>query len=120
MGRAIFRKGAENQIEGSIEISVGEAMLYEQIFDDLTGATLNTSYVDNKWPTTLDLHTDRHTAIIVESDDACGPYGAKGLGEPPVTNYVVLAQAIHNAIGGEWIRSVPVYPQKILEVLGKA
>jgi xanthine dehydrogenase molybdenum-binding subunit len=120
MGRAIFWKGAENQIEGSIEISIGEAMLYEQIFDDLTGATLNASYVDNKWPTTLDVHTDRHTAIIVESDDACGPYGAKGLGEPPVTNYGVLALAVHNAIGGEWIRSVPIYPQKVLKALGKA
>ena len=120
MGRAIFRKGAENQIEGGIEISIGEAMLYEQIFDITNGATVNASYIDNKWPTTLDLHTDRYTAILVESDDACGPYGCKGMGEPPVTNYVVLAQAIHNAIGGEWIKTVPIYPQKILEALGKA
>lgn len=119
MGRAIFYAGAEGQIQGGMEICFGEAMMYEQIIDDQTGATLNTSYVDNKWPTTLDLHTDRHTAIIVESDDACGPYGCKGLGEPPVTCYGVFNLAVHNAIG-EWVDSVPIYPQKILKALGKA
>jgi xanthine dehydrogenase molybdenum-binding subunit len=119
MGRAIFRNGCEGQIQGGMEINFGEAMLYEQILDKTNGATLNTSYIDNKWPTTLDLHTDRHTAIIVESDDACGPYGCKGLGEPPVTCYGVFNLAVYNAIG-VWIDTVPIYPQKILKALGKA
>lgn len=119
MGRAIFRKGCENQIEGGLEIQVGEALLYEQIIDKGNGATLNTSYVDNKWPTTLDLHTDRHRAIIVESIDAVGAYGCKGLGEPPVCSNVVIVQAVYNAIG-VWVPEQPIYPQDILKALGKA
>ncbi|MHC4277892.1 MAG: xanthine dehydrogenase family protein molybdopterin-binding subunit [Planctomycetota bacterium] len=119
MGRAIFYKGAQNQIEGGAEINVGEALMYEQIVDQNTGETLNTSYIDNKVPTTLDLHTDRHTAVIVEPIDACGPYGCKGLGEPPVAQYGGVANAIYNAIG-EWINDPPIYPQKILKALGKA
>ncbi len=118
MGRAIFLKGCENQIEGGLEIMVGEAFLYEQILDPATGATLNTDYVDNKWPTTLDIHTDRHRAILVETIDACGPYGCKGLGEPTVSNYGSIANAIYNAIG-KWIGDPPIYPQKILKALGK-
>jgi CO/xanthine dehydrogenase Mo-binding subunit len=119
MGRAIFYKGAQNQIEGGAEINVCQALMKEQIVDQNNGATLNTSYADNKWPTTLDLHTDRHTAVIVEPIDACGPFGCKGLGEPPVAQYGAIANAVYNAIG-EWINDPPIYPQKILKALGKA
>ena len=118
VGRAIFLKGCENQIEGGIELMIGEAFLYEQILDLQTGATLNVDYIDNKWPTTLDIHTDRHKAIIVETIDACGPFGAKGAGEPVVSNYGSVANAIYNAIG-KWIIDPPIYPQKILMALGK-
>lgn len=119
MGRAIFWKGCENQIEGGLEIMAGEALLYEQVIDPEAGATLNIDYIDNRWPTTLDLYTDRHRVIIVESNDACGPYGCKGLGEPPVSNYGAIANAIYNAIR-KWIGDPPIYPQKVLKALGKA
>ena len=118
VGRAIFFKGCENQIEGGMELMIGEAFLYEQILDSQTGATLNIDYADNKWPTTLDVYTDRHKAIIIETIDACGPYGAKGAGEPVVSNYGSIANAIYNAIG-KWIIDPPIYPQKILKALGK-
>jgi xanthine dehydrogenase molybdenum-binding subunit len=117
-GKAIFWKGCENQIEGGMEIMMGEALLYEQIIDLGTGATLNANYIDQKWPTTLDLNTDRHQAIIVESLDACGPYGCKGVGEPPVSSYGAIANAVYNATG-KWIVNPPITPQKILKALGK-
>jgi CO/xanthine dehydrogenase Mo-binding subunit len=118
-GRAIFRKGAEGQVEGGMEIQIGEALLYEQIFDPADGATLNPNFLNHRLPTTLDLHTDRHEVIIVESIDKCGPYGAHGMGEPPVQSYACIANAIYNATG-EWIIDAPIYPQKILKSLGKA
>lgn len=119
MGRAIFYKGTQNQIEGGTELCIGEALMYDQIVDKNNGATLNTSYLDNKVPTTLDLNTDRYTAIIVEPIDACGPFGCKGLGEPPASQYGAIANAVYNAIG-KWINDPPIYPQKILKALGKA
>jgi len=119
MGRAINWYGTEAQILGGNEICHGEALMNEQLFDGTTGACLNPNYIHQKYPTSLDIHTDKHKAIIIESIDSCGPYGAKGLGEPPVGVYGTINNAVYNAIG-EWIMTSPIYPQKILKALGKA
>lgn len=118
-GRAIFWKGCENQIEGGMELMTGQALFYEQLIDPSSGATLNPDYVNQQWPTTLDLNSDRHQAVIMESNDACGPYGCKGAGEPPVSSFGAIANAIYNATG-KWIRNPPITPQKVLQELGKA
>jgi CO/xanthine dehydrogenase Mo-binding subunit len=117
-GRAIFWQGCLDQIDGGMEIMLGEALLYEQVLDLATGVTLNTDYVNNYWPTTLDLHSERQHPIIIESNDACGPYGCKGMGEPPVSSYGAIINAIYNATG-KWLREPPVTPRKILQALGK-
>jgi CO/xanthine dehydrogenase Mo-binding subunit len=119
MGRAMNWLGAEAQILGGTEICVGEALMWEQIFDDLNGVCLNPNYLNHKHPTTLDMNVEEYKAILIESIDSCGPYGAKGLGEPPVGPYGTINQAVYNAIG-EWITTAPIYPQKILKALGKA
>ncbi len=118
LGKAIFYAGSVNQIEGGAEHSLNEALMWGQIFDQSTGATLNPNDLDQRWPTTLDT-TQPYEAIIVEPYDACGPYGAKGLGEPPVASYVCITNAIYNAIGVR-VNKSPVYPQDILKALGKA
>jgi xanthine dehydrogenase YagR molybdenum-binding subunit len=100
-----------------MELMIGQALFYEQILDMDSGATLNASYLDQKWPTTLDLNSNRHEAIIIESDDACGPYGCKGIGEPSVSNYGAIANAVYNATG-KWIGNPPMTPAKVLEALG--
>jgi len=118
-GVAIFRRGAEHQILGCCMIQEGEALYYEQIFDDTTGATLNIGFLDHRHPTTLDSAVDKHEALIVETGDACGPYGCHGMGEPPCQSYAVISSAIFNAIG-EWVTEYPIYPWRILKALGKA
>jgi CO/xanthine dehydrogenase Mo-binding subunit len=118
-GKAASLAGSLNQIDGGTEIMVGQAFYFDQIMDPATGATINASFLDHKFPTTLDIHGDRHTAIIVESDDACGPFGAKGMGEPAIASFGCLASAVYNAVG-VWINDPPIYPQKILKALGKA
>ncbi|UCE97898.1 MAG: xanthine dehydrogenase family protein molybdopterin-binding subunit, partial [Dehalococcoidia bacterium] len=121
MGRAVFRKGSIGQIMGGIELTIGQAMLFEQVHDQTNGLCVNTSFIDQKVPnpTSLDMHTDRHIPIIVESIDDCGPYGAKGMGEPAISNYGALVNAIYNAIG-EWCLDGVCHPQKVLKALGKA
>jgi CO/xanthine dehydrogenase Mo-binding subunit len=120
-GRAVFHKGSISQIMGGAEITIGQAMFYEQVHDKTNGLCVNPSYIDGKIcnPTSLDMHTDRHIPIIVESIDDCGPYGAKGIGEPCISNYGAIANAVYNAIG-EWCLEGPIHPQKILKALGKA
>jgi CO/xanthine dehydrogenase Mo-binding subunit len=121
MGRAVFRKGTMSQIMGGSEITIGQALYYEQVHDKVDGKVVNPSFIDGKLcnPTSLDMHTERHTGIIVESIDDCGPYGAKGIGEPAISNYGAIANAIYNA-AGIWILDGAMHPQKILKALGKA
>ncbi len=118
-GKAIFYKGGLNQMEGGIEMQLYQALFLEQIVDNQNGATLNPNFLDQKILTTLDMHHDRHKAIFVESDDACGPYGCKGVGEPTQTSYGVINLAVYNATG-VWIKESPITPKRMLEALGKA
>lgn len=118
-GRIIYRNAAFAQLYGGMEIQIGELFLYEQIVDPLTGASLNLGFLGHKYPTSLDIHQDRHEATFIESIDACGPYGLKGCGEPVVSPYGSINSAIYNAIG-VWITEAPIYPQVILKALGKA
>ncbi len=56
-------------------------------------------------------------AVIVEPDDADGPFGAKGVGEPGlVPTAPAIANAIYDAVGVR-IRELPITPEKILAAL---
>ncbi|MDD4230801.1 MAG: xanthine dehydrogenase family protein molybdopterin-binding subunit [Dehalococcoidales bacterium] len=118
-GRAIFYQGSMNQILGGCEINIHQALFMEQIVDKDTGLTVNGSYLDHKWGTSLDFDTAGFSAALVEGDDACGPYGCKGMGEPCISNMSSIASAVYNAIG-VWIHQPPITPQKVLKALGKA
>jgi CO/xanthine dehydrogenase Mo-binding subunit len=120
VGRAISYSGCTNQIEGTIEIQINQALFAEQVLDQASGAILNPGFLDHKWTTSLDVYPDdRQQAVIVESIDACGPYGAKGMGEPPLSSYVSIHLAIQTATG-QWFKTAPVHPWEILNALGKA
>ena len=118
-GRNIFHQGCMNQTTGGAEEIIAQAIYRHQRVDDGTGATVNASFIDGKTcPTTLDMDTDNLHAILLESDDACGPFGCKGIGEPAVTSFGVIATAVYNATGVV-MRELPLDPPYILEQLGK-
>jgi len=117
-GTVIFRKGGEGQMYGATMIQEGLSFYYEQIFDKTNGATLNPSFLHHRHPTTLDAHLDKHRIDIVETYDNSGPYGAHGMGEPPVQSFSAIMSAFYNATG-KWITDPPLYPQKVLKALGK-
>jgi len=118
-GRAISYQGSMNQIMGGIEVNIHQALFMEQILDKASGITLNASYLDHKWGTTLDFDSANHEGMLVVGDDACGPYGCKGMGEPCISNFSAIAQAVYNAVG-VWINEPPITPQRLLKALGKA
>jgi CO/xanthine dehydrogenase Mo-binding subunit len=119
VGKAIFYQGCMNQLLGGLEIEIGQGMYFEHIVDKNTGITLNANQLDHKWPTTLDVDGDNWDVIIVETDDACGPYGCKGIGEPTLNSFGCIANAVYNATG-VWVKDVPLTPQRLLKALGKA
>jgi CO/xanthine dehydrogenase Mo-binding subunit len=120
-GRTIFKQGAIKQMLSGTELMAGQALFYGDIYDPATGAVLNTSYLDSNFPTTLDLPTQRFKVQDIESDDAAGPFGAHGIGEPCVTNYSAIVCAIFNATG-KWVDmdKGACTPDKVLKALGKA
>ena len=77
LGKAINPKGAEGQIEGSAQMGLGFALSEECVWEN--GLPVNATLVDYKMPASIDMPPV--DAILVESNDPYGPFGAKGLGE---------------------------------------
>jgi CO/xanthine dehydrogenase Mo-binding subunit len=96
VGRAINMAAVEGQIEGSLAMGIGAALM-----EDLAGKNGHPqalSFAEYLLPTSGDL--PELQAIVLESASGKGPFGAKGIGEPALNSVVpAIANAIHNAIG---------------------
>jgi CO/xanthine dehydrogenase Mo-binding subunit len=118
LGRAINALAAENQIEGGAIQGIGFALSEEQIIDRATGVSINPSYLDYKVLTIKDF--PEIVPIIVESVDPHGPFGARGVGEPPYSVPApAITNAIYNAIGVRF-SEIPLTRRVVLESLKKA
>jgi CO/xanthine dehydrogenase Mo-binding subunit len=75
------------------------------------GKILNPGFTDYILPTIRDV--PEIECIVLENPDPGGPFGARGIGEPPLigTGPAVLS-AIHDAIGRP-IRELPATPERI-------
>jgi len=104
----------EGQIEGGVAQGLGQTLSEEIVYRD--GRVLNPDLTDYKMPTTLDV--PRIESILVEHPGRVGPFGAKGVGEPPnIEPPAAVANAIAAAVGAR-ITSLPITAEKI--VLGHA
>jgi xanthine dehydrogenase D subunit len=110
VGRVINPVAAVGQIEGGVMQGVGLATLEELVVD--RGVIKNANFTDYLLPTFLDApHVE---ARFVEEPDNWGPFGAKGIGEPPtISAGPAVAAAIRDAIGRHLYR-VPIRPQDIV------
>ena len=113
IGRALNPLLVEGQVEGSVYMGIGEALMEEQVFRK--NLHKHPSMLDYKSPTTLET-PDIHT-ILVETDDPEGPFGAKEAGQGPLLPVIpAIANAIHHALGIR-IDEVPITADKILKAL---
>jgi len=113
VGKAINPLLLEGQIYGGglqgIGYALGEKMIYEK------GYLKNGNFLDYKVPTVKDVPPVQ--AVIVESDEQDGPFGAKGIGEPGlVPTAPAIANAIYDAVGVR-IKDLPITPEKVLKAL---
>jgi len=114
-GRALNPANVEGQIEGSAYMGYGEIMVEEQIFRG--GLHKKPSLLDYKLPTSLD--TPELEAILIETNDSEGPFGAKEAGEGPLNSVIpAIANAVFDAIGVRFDET-PITAEKILDALGK-
>jgi CO/xanthine dehydrogenase Mo-binding subunit len=115
-GKALSPRIVEGQIEGSVAMGLGEALLEEHLIDAARGGVhAGPSLLDYKLATALDLPPIH--AILVEHPDARGPYGAKEAGEGPLHPIIpAVANAIFDAVGVR-LRSTPFSPPRVLAAL---
>jgi 4-hydroxybenzoyl-CoA reductase alpha subunit len=113
-GTAINPLLVEGQVEGSIYMGLGEALMEESAFRP-HGLHKIPSLLEYKSPTTLE--TPEITTILVETRDPEGPFGAKEAGQGPLLPVIpAVANAVYDAIGVR-IDEVPITPEKILKAL---
>ena len=120
VGRAVNMLAVEQQMEGGSSMGFGQAFAEEMKYDPQFKFPVNTNWENYSMPTTLD-HPKwaNYIPIVVEPVDAIGPYGAKGVGEPPVPPVSpAIANAIYNAIGVR-IRDLPLSRDKVLAAIAQ-
>jgi xanthine dehydrogenase molybdenum-binding subunit len=113
-GKAIHPSYVEGQIQGGVVQGIGWALNEEYVFND-KGEMLNSSFLDYRMPTSLDL--PMIDAVIVEVPNPGHPFGLRGVGEvsivPPMA---AIANAIYRATGVR-MRQLPMSPGKVVEAL---
>jgi len=118
-GRAINPTIVEGQIEGSAYMGFAEALMEQHVFKDAehgrAGLHDGPSLLDYRVPGSLD--TPELQALIVESIDPEGPYGAKEAGEGPLHPSIpAIANAIYDAVGVR-MDSLPFSPPRMWRAL---
>ncbi|HEY1455234.1 MAG TPA: molybdopterin cofactor-binding domain-containing protein [Candidatus Dormibacteraeota bacterium] len=113
VGRAINPLLVEGQVEGSVYMGLGEALMEEQAFRK--GLHKWPSMLEYKSPTFVDMPEVQ--TFLVETVDPEGPYGAKEAGQGPLLPVPpAVCAAVHDALG-IWIDEVPATPEKVVEAL---
>lgn len=102
---------ARIQTEGGIVQGIGHT-LFENITYDRNGRPIESSFLQYKVPTRLDMG---HLRVEFENSyEPTGPFGAKSIGEIVInTPAPAIAHAIYRATG-VWHRELPITPEKIL------
>lgn len=109
VGKALNPEAIRGQIEGGIMQGVGLAVMEELIIEE--GVIKNPNFTDYLLPTILDAPDVE--ALLIEQDGSWGPFGAKGVGEPPTISSTAAVAAAIRAATGKPIDRVPVRPQDI-------
>jgi CO/xanthine dehydrogenase Mo-binding subunit len=110
VGRAINPLGIEGQMQGGAVQSLGFALSEGLLFDDQARLT-NPSLLDYRKLTAADLPNIETLLIEVPAPE--GPFGARGVGEPPIVPApAAIANAIEDATGLRLLE-LPMTPERI-------
>ena len=118
VGKCINPALVVGQVEGSVYMGLGEAMMEEMVYrDDVSGTVVHKfpSMLEYKSPTTKEMPDV--VTLLVEDPDPNGPFGAKEVGQGPLLPIPpAFANAIFDAVGVR-VDEVPATPEKILKAL---
>jgi 4-hydroxybenzoyl-CoA reductase subunit alpha len=121
IGCALNPTLVRGQVEGSVYMGLGEALMEEQAFrrlpPRLSSALVHKfpSMLEYKSPTSLDM--PEIVTDLIEHPDPQGPFGAKEVGQGPLLPIMpAVANAVYDAVGVR-VDQIPVTPEKILRAL---
>jgi CO/xanthine dehydrogenase Mo-binding subunit len=116
VGFAINPALVEGQMMGAVAQGIGWA-LYEAIEYDDTGQLVTGTLTDYVLPRSNDIPPIE--TILVEVPSEHGPFGAKGIGEPPaIPGPAAVRNAIKNASGAR-LSTLPMRPERVIEALAE-
>lgn len=112
VGKAINPAEVIGQIHGGVAQGIGRALLEQMTYDEL-GQLKSASFMDYLLPTTIDVPTIQ--VELIEKPSPYGPFGAKGVAEPPaVPGVAAIANAVADATGIR-ITDAPITPTRFLQ-----
>jgi CO/xanthine dehydrogenase Mo-binding subunit len=117
VGKAVNPAGIEDQIHGGVVQGIGWA-LYEGMVLDGEGRVQTGSLLDYALPTAMKVPSIE--TVLLEIPSRSGPFGVRGVGEPPV---IPGAAAIGNAIrdaAGVRLTEIPMTAEKVHRAITEA
>jgi CO/xanthine dehydrogenase Mo-binding subunit len=110
VGKLLNPLGAEGQIQGGVVQSLGFALTEGLMYSD-DGRLMNPSLLDYRKLTAADLPNIE--TVIVEVPAPAGPFGARGVGEPPIIPApAAVANALEDATGVR-LTVLPLTPERV-------
>jgi CO/xanthine dehydrogenase Mo-binding subunit len=117
VGKAINPAEVRGQIMGGVAQGIGWALREALVYGE-EGQLLTATLLDYALPVAVDLPPI--DTVLVEVPAPEGPFGAKGVGEPPaIPGPGVIANAVRDAIGVRPTQ-IPMIAERILETLRSA
>jgi CO/xanthine dehydrogenase Mo-binding subunit len=102
------------QVEGGVAMGLGQALTEETLWAP-DGRLLNPGLLDYRIPTIAEIPPIE--VVAIEGFLGAGPFGAKGLGEPPI---IPVPAAIANAVAdatGVRVTELPLTPERVARAL---
>jgi len=121
IGRSINPALVMGQVEGSVYMGLGDALMEESAFRRLPKSRSHA--LVHKFPSLLEYKSLTFeemppvTTYLIENPDPAGPYGAKEVGQGPLLPIMpACANAIFDAVGVR-VDQVPIHPHMVLKAL---
>ncbi len=114
VGRAVEPLLVRGQVEGGVAMGLGTALTEEMLWD-ADGRLGNAGLLDYRIPRLREVPPI--TVELIEGFGGAGPFGAKGMGEPPI---VPVPAAVANAVAdatGTRVYELPLSPERVARAL---
>ena len=113
VGQALNQQSVEGQIEGAVTMGIGYALSERVVFEE--AQNLTATFAQYLVPSAVE--APEIQPVVLEIGSGMGPFGARGIGEPPIGPPApAIAAAIRDATGLT-LRDTPMTPERIADAL---